>query len=228
MDERHWWITTKLQKTFHIGIFDEPTLLEDFMSEKQTVTLLDCFFKPNGYKVIFFYILKNNDEIISMNAKQIHTATSVTENLAEILNQVYLSVYFIRKSLHEEVHVSSIEQDIMSGELTQNGLILYSDILQNVFLPILKSTDALKDVLHDEQNSFILEIDKYSQVLTEYSSGTLAPIHILRLPDKELDSNFKKKRQEALNPKVLYEYEQLVMEWITSVENVVLDSLDDK
>ena len=227
MDERHWWITTKLQKTFHIGIFDEPTLLEDFMSEKQTVALLDSFFLSNGYKVIFFYLSKS-DNVANLTPKQIHMATSATENLSNVLNDVYVCVYFIRKSFHEEVQVHSIEQDIMSGELTQNGLVLYSDILHNVFLPIVKSTDVLQEVLADEQNLFILELDKYSQVLLEYSSGTLAPQNNLRLPEKELDSNFKKKRQEALNPVLLFEYEQLVSEWISSVENVIMDCLEDR
>ena len=52
---------------------------------------------------------------------------------------------------------------------------------------------------------------------------------VLKLPaGKELDTNFKKKRQEASNPKLLLEYEQLVADWVGSLENVILDTLDDK
>jgi len=44
MAERHWWFASKLQETFHFGGYDNPTLLEDFLSEPEVVELINDVF----------------------------------------------------------------------------------------------------------------------------------------------------------------------------------------
>ena len=55
----------------------------------------------------------------------------------------------------------------MSGELNESGLLLFSNILQNVFVPLVKGTHVLKDVLTEDQAPYLAEMEKCAQVCRE-------------------------------------------------------------
>jgi len=58
MDERHWWIAGKIQESFKIGGYDNPALLEDFMTEQNNLSKINKFLKAGGPCRLFFYCEK--------------------------------------------------------------------------------------------------------------------------------------------------------------------------
>ena len=78
MDERHWWIAGKIQESFKIGGYDNPTLLEDFMCEESTLNKVNKFFRAGGPCRLFFYCQKPESGVIS--TRELH----VTGNLATL------------------------------------------------------------------------------------------------------------------------------------------------
>ena len=91
MDERHWWIAGKIQESFKIGGFDNPTLLEDFMCEESTLNKVNKFLRAGGPCRLFIYCQTPESGVIS--TRELH----VTGNLATLkdsdLDKVFLSLH---------------------------------------------------------------------------------------------------------------------------------------
>ena len=81
MDERHWWIAGKIQESFHIGGYDNPTLLEDFMCEHSTMDVINHFLGPRGPRRLFFYCEK--PETGTLSARELHIAQNLS-NLKDV------------------------------------------------------------------------------------------------------------------------------------------------
>lgn len=98
MDERHWWIAGKIQESFKIGGYENPSLLEDFMCEESTLGIVNRFLKAGGPCRLFFYCQNRDSGVLSTNELY------VTGNLAALkdsdlekvrvnLMQIYVYVY---------------------------------------------------------------------------------------------------------------------------------------
>lgn len=227
MDERHWWFSSKIFQTLNIGIYDDATLLEDFMSSDETLELLNDFFKPNGVKIVFFYLSKN-DGLGEKARKTIQTGTSSSVNIHKLLNDIHICVYFIHENIEQEIDVQNIENEVLSGEIKQNGLTLYNDIFKCIFLPLMKNKKNWSAAENLECTYFYSELEKFSQTLEEYSNANSTPEQILKVPNGLVVNSFQKNRQIAFSPQVVIEYEEMVMNWVRVIEDVLVDSLDER
>lgn len=227
MDERHWWFSSKIFQTLNIGIYDDATLLEDFMSSDETLELLNDFFKPNGVKIVFFYLSKN-DGLVEKARKTIQTGTSSSVNIHKLLNDIHICVYFIHENIEQEIDVQNIENEVLSGEIKQNGLTLYNDIFKCIFLPLMKNKKNWSAAENLECTYFYSELEKFSQTLEEYSNANSTPEQILKVPNGLVVNSFQKNRQIAFSPQVVIEYEEMVMNWVRVIEDVLVDSLDER
>jgi len=101
-------------------------------------------------------------------------------------------------------------------------------LLSNVFTPILHAQKDWGQCNEEEQQHFLNQIDKYTNTLVEYANATIAPQQILKKPDCQVNTDFKQNRAAAVNPVILQEYENLVLDWITTIEGILIDGLEDR
>ena len=225
MDERHWWFATKLQETFHIGAFDNPTMLEDFMAEQSTLDFINDFLAPEGHKKLFFYCPKADPTSLIPRKMNV---TSSCARLKEIMDGEAICLYFIRSNLERIIDPTCVEKEVYCGEIKQNPLVHFSLLLSELFAPILHAQKDWGHSREEEVVHFLNQIDKYTNTLTEYANATIAPQQILKKPESQVTSDFKQNRAAAVNPSVLQEYENLVLDWIVTIENVLMDGLEER
>jgi len=225
MDERHWWFATKLQETFHVGPYDSPTMLEDFMAEQSTLDYINDFLAPEGHKKLFFYCPKADPN--SLLPRKMNVASSCAK-LKEVMDGEAICLYFIRSNLERVIDPTCVEKEVFCGEIKENPLVHFSSLLSEIFAPILH---AQKDWGHSSEEDvahFLNQIDKYTNTLTEYANATIAPQQILKKPESQVTSDFKQNRAAAVNPSILQEYENLVLDWIATIENILTDGLEER
>lgn len=225
MDERHWWFATKLQETFHVGPYDSPTMLEDFMAEQTTLDYINDFLAPEGHTKLFFYCPKADPN--SLLPRKMNIASSCAK-LKEVMDGEAICLYFIRSNLERVIDPTCVEKEVFCGEIKENPLVHFSSLLSEIFSPILHAQKDWGHSSEEEVSHFLNQLDKYTNTLSEYATATIAPQQILKKPESQVTSDFKQNRAAAVNPSILLEYENLVLDWIATIENILTDGLEER
>lgn len=249
MDERHWWFASKLQETFHFGGYDNPTLLEDFLSEPDVVDLINKFLSPAGEpQKLFFYcdaappsshcspVQSHGEEQSPMGpSRQLHTVSHLTK---DVLAQGCVCLYVLRKSVETEVDASSMEKELYCGELRHSVLSNMATLLAEAYNPILHSQRNWKECSDETVANFLQSFSKISSSLCD--SALKAQIYqpILQRPGHELRS-FLVHGQELQYrgpgagggnkfEEVIEDCEALVADWIGTIESLLIDATDER
>lgn len=225
MDERHWWFATKLQETFHVGAYDSPTMLEDFMAEQSTLDYINDFLAPEGHTKLFFYCPKADPN--SLLPRKMNVSSSCAK-LKEIMDGEAICLYFLRSNLERVIDPTCVEKEVFCGEIKENPLVQFSSLLSEIFSPILHAQRDWGHCLEDDIAHFLNQFDKYTNTLAEFANTIITPPQILKKPESQVTSDFKQNRAAAVNPSILQEYENLVLEWISTIENFLTDGLEDR
>ena len=178
MDERHWWIAGKIQESFHIGGFDNPTLLEDFLSEPDTLDMINQFFSAGGPCRLFVYCDKPDGSLGTISTRELQ----ITGTLADLreLNLDNVSIlYFLRHDIDTEVEASRIEKNIFCGDLKGNTLELMSSVLSEIYLPLMRNQKDWKQCQSDNQTLLMHNMEKVVSNLAESSSGSHSSKHVV-------------------------------------------------
>lgn len=246
MDERHWWFASKLQETFHFGGYDNPTLLEDFLSELDVVDLINKFLSPGEPQKLFFYCdaappsshcspVPSHGEVQSpsgSSSRQLHAVSHLTR---DVLAQGCVCLYVLRKNIDKEVDVSMMERELYCGELRHSVLSNMATLLAEAYNPILHSQRNWKECSDETVANFLQGFNKISNSLCD--SALKAQIHqpVLQRPSHELRSflvhgqdlhrgtGASKKLEEAME-----ECDALVTDWIGTVESLLIDATDER
>jgi len=178
MDERHWWLAGKIQESFHIGGFDNPTMLEDFLGEPDTLDLVNQFLNPGGPCRLFVYCNKPESGVIS--TRELHI-TGTLSDLRDLSMDDVTILYFLRHELDCEVEQSRIEKYIFCGDLKGNTLEILTSMLGEIFLPLVRAQKDWKHCLPDNQSSFLSNVDKILTTLAETTAGSHSSKHVVSL-----------------------------------------------
>lgn len=176
MDERHWWIAGKIQESFRIGGFDNPTLLEDFLCEPQTLDTINKFLNPGGQCRLFFFCDKA--EVGSLSTRELH----ITVNLATLRNvnlENATILYFLRQNLDAEVDPLRMERDIFCGELKGNTIGNLNSLLADIYLPLMKAQKNWGSSVDGTQSTLIQNLEKVLSSLNESSSSSQSSKHVV-------------------------------------------------
>ncbi|XP_066278010.1 uncharacterized protein [Branchiostoma lanceolatum] len=219
MDERHWWIATKIQESFHIGGFDNPTLLEDFLCEPRTLELINQFLNPNGPAKIFCCCDKPQQGTLS--TRDLFITTSLANLKVSVENTLIL--YFLRLKTNKEVDPVRMERDIFCGELKQSAAENLTLLLSHVFLPVLRAQKDWGQCSDDQASQCVHNLEKYLGVLSEYGASTSATQQLLKKPEILVSSDFKQYRAAAFDETIVGEYETLVSDWIMTIDSILAD-----
>ncbi|XP_067674368.1 uncharacterized protein [Haliotis asinina] len=226
MDERHWWIAGKIQESFKIGGYDNPTLLEDFMCEESTLNKINKFLRAGGPCRLFLFCERPESGVLS--TRELH----VTGNLASLkdvdLDGVTI-LYFLRNSTDKDVDATHMERDIFCGELKHNAIETLGSLLSDIYIPLVKAQKDWGQTTEDSQSGLVHSMDKFVTALNE----TAASMHtskqwMLKQPENVVLNDFKQQRAAALDPIIIGQYEELVNEWMTTIEAILTDTSDER
>ncbi|XP_070190368.1 uncharacterized protein [Littorina saxatilis] len=226
MDERHWWVAGKIQESFKIGGYDNPTLLEDFMCEESTLNKVNKFLRAGGPCRLFFYCQIPESGVIS--TRELH----VTGNLA-MLKDVDLDkvtvLYLLRNRTDKDVDPNHMERDIFCGELKHNTIEALSSLLSDVYIPIVRAQNDWGHCNDEGQTHLMHSMDKFVIALNETAASMRHSRQwMLRQPENIVLNDFKQQRAAALDPQLISHYEELVTEWINTIEAIVNDTADER
>lgn len=227
MDERHWWITSKILLTYQNNILVNPGFVEEFMTDSSTLDILNEYFQQEGPQIFFLYMDKNALETSNSKDVKLKLSSLILEDLNHISTiDNILGMYFLKKR-KEEITITNIETEVLCGEMKLGAFPAYCDLLRNAVCPMLLSSTNIGTNVEGAVEYFN-EVTKYSEILMEFSNGMETSEQILKIPKEHSIGDFRKNRQFALNPLILSEYEGIVVDWIEAIESVLLDNMDER
>ena len=169
MDERHWWIAGKIQESFHIGGYDNPTLLEDFLCEPETLDMINQFLQPGGPCRVFFYCDK--PESGTLSTRQLHITGSLA-NLREVELDDITILYFLRHDVDCEIPSTNMEKSVFCGELKGNTIENLNSLLGDIYIPLLRAQKDWGQCTDENQMLLMHNLDKFLSALSESSANS--------------------------------------------------------
>ncbi|BFZ10052.1 hypothetical protein BsWGS_13093 [Bradybaena similaris] len=227
MDETHWWIAGKIQESFKLGDLGNPAILEIFMCKESILSKVNSFLKTGGPCRLFFYCTKSS--VSHITSGEIHC----TENLATLkdidLENVTV-LYFLRKQTDKDVDPSKMEKEIFCGELKHNTIGALNSLLVDIYLPLIKTQKDWGHCNEESQANLMSSMDKFVTALNQTSASVSRSrqTQILRQPENVVEQDFKMQRIAALDSQLVTEYEELVSEWISTIETILNDAAEER
>ena len=161
-----------------MGGFDNPTLLEDFLCEPETLDLINQFLHAGGPCRLFVYCEKSDVAITSI--RELH----ITDTLADLrdleLEDVTI-LYLLRHDIDSEVDASRIDKYIFSGDLKGNAMEILMSMLGEVYLPLMRVQKDWQHCQPDNQHALINNLEKVVSNLAETSTGTHSSKHVVSM-----------------------------------------------
>ena len=232
--ERHWWFASKLQETFHFGGYDNPTLLEDFLSEPEVVELINDFLSPGEPYKLFFYCDASSTTSAaesrspSAASRRLHVTAQLTEDVVSRKGRVCL--YVLRKDVGGEVDVSQMERELYCGELRHSVLSSLASLLTEAYAPLLHEQRSWGECSNESVSNFLQNFDRFSNALYEAASQDQIHQSLLQRPGLELRSELFQSQhgRVPLLANVVMECEALITDWIGTIEVLLLETTDER
>ena len=236
MDKRHWWFASKLQETFHFGGFDNPTLLEDFLTDPDVTELINSFLAPGEPRKLFFYCdepppLKDGSSFNyvtlapTVSPRRLHATSGLT---SEALNRGKVCLYVLRADASNEVEPSQMERELFCGEIRHSALSSLAALLCEAYNPLLHSQKDWGECSEAAVASFLETFDRHSSALLETASLSQARRQLLPRPSAELQAMQQHRRTNVLSMDTVAECEELVGECINYIEGLLLEATDER
>lgn len=228
MDERHWWFASKLQETFHFGGYDNPTLLEDFLSEPEVVELINDFLAPGEPCKLFFYCHKIpiGDSCTPSVTRSLHVSPDLTR---DVVSQGRVCLYVLRRDMGGEVDISQMERELYCGELRHSVLSSLASLLTEAYSPLLHSQRQWGECSEEGVVNFLQNFDKFSNVLLEIASRAQIHQPLLQRPVLDLRSElFHQTGKSFILGDTLVECESLVADWGSTIESLLIETTDER
>ncbi|CAF1032650.1 unnamed protein product [Adineta ricciae] len=229
MDERHWWIASKVEQTFCIDKTSstDASFTETFFRRPDVLSKINSFLCAKGSNKLFFYTTRDN-----LYAKEIICCNNIVDEYVlvnEPLDNLVL-LFFIRSDTSSDATISPAS-DIYCGEIkhpTQMTSLLYSQTL----LPLFKK--ELSTNTHDSYNQTSTKTAIVTQMEKQIDgiNATCHSLHkdknlLLKRADAETLHQLKQTARSTTDSPVIRNCETLVLSWITTIENVLQDIFGD-
>ena len=228
MDERHWWFASKLQETFHFGGYDNPSLLEDFLSDPEVVDLINEFLAPGEPRKLFFHCNEPpSDGSRAPSASRRLRATS--ELTPEAVSRGGVCLYVLRADPEREVEPDEMEEELFCGELRHSVLSSLASLLSEAYMPLLHTQKNWGECSEAAVKSFLHTFDKFSSALLETATLAQTQRPLLQAPSRELRGELHAVQgRGGVRGEVALECEGLVGEWVSSIESLLLEATDER
>ena len=238
MDERHWWFAGKLQETFHFSGYDNPSVLEDFLSDFEVADLITKFLAPGEPRKLFFYCEEIEDEenrASSAINRQIKVTSHIARDLPLLRNEG-VCLYILKKDPLKEVDVTQIDKDLYCGEIQHSVLASLSSLLSDAYIPILHGHEDWGLCSKENVSSFLQTFDKLTVVIQDLAVQSLCQKAVLLQPSPMLKGALLHILSQPgsgvvklnLGNEIVSECESLLSDWIASIEGLLIDATDER
>ena len=228
MDERHWWFASKLQETFHFGGYDNPTVLEDFLSDPEVVDLINDFLAPGEPRKLFFHCDEpaRDGSRTPSASRRLHATSELT---ADSVNRGKVCLYVLRAETDGEVDATQMERELFCGELRHSVLSSLASLLSEAYTPLLHSQKNWGECNDATVTNFLQNFDKFSSTLLETATLAQTQRPILQRPSLELGAELQHLQgRSVLSAETVGECEGLVGEWVNSIDGLLLEATDER
>ena len=228
MDERHWWFASKLQDTFHFGGYDNPTVLEDFLSDPEVVDLINDFLAPGEPRKLFFYCDQpaSDGSRTPSASRRLHATSELT---SDVVSGGRVCLYVLRAETDKEVEQSQMERELFCGELRHSVLSSLASLLSEAYTPLLHSQKNWGECSDVAVANFLQTFDKFSSALLQTASLSQTQEPLLQKPSAELRVEVQSVQgRGGAREEVVVECEGLVGEWVSSIEGLLLEAMDER
>ncbi|CAF3706798.1 unnamed protein product, partial [Rotaria sordida] len=225
MDERHWWVASKVEQTFGIDKTStvDASFIESFFRRPDVLEKMNSFLFAKGSNKLFFYTTR--DRLYSKDITCCLTIVDEYTLVNEPLDNIIL-LYFIRSDTSSDATIPPAS-DIYCGEIkhsAQMTSLLYSQTL----LPLFK-----KELTPNSNDSYNQTTTKAAIVaqMERHIDGISATCHslqkdknlLLKRVDAEMIGQLKQSSRSTADSPVIRNCEALVLSWISTIENVLQD-----
>ena len=235
MDERHWWFASKLQQTFHFSGYDNPSMLEDFLSDFEVAELITRFLGPGGPRKLFFYCEDaDGDEsrTPTMSNRQLQVTT---HSSGDILSKAKDSVclYVLRRTAFGEVDITQIDSEVYCGEIRHSALSSLSVLLSEAYAPLLHQQTNWGTCSNENISTFFQVFDRLRTTIQESAVQSLTQQANLQQPSsmlKEALTHFQPQHvgQMAVSSEIVADCEALMNDWIATIEGMLIEATDER
>ncbi|CAF0936921.1 unnamed protein product [Rotaria sordida] len=225
MDERHWWVASKVEQTFGIDKTStvDASFIESFFRRPDVLEKMNSFLFAKGSNKLFFYTTR--DRLYSKDITCCLTIVDEYTLVNEPLDNIIL-LYFIRSDTSSDATIPPAS-DIYCGEIkhsAQMTSLLYSQTL----LPLFKK--ELSPNSNDSYNQTTTKAAIVAQ-MERHIDGISATCHslqkdknlLLKRVDAEMIGQLKQTSRSTADSPVIRNCEALVLSWISTIENVLQD-----
>ncbi|XP_073531710.1 dynein axonemal heavy chain 5-like [Phyllobates terribilis] len=230
MDERHWWISGKVQQAVDNVSEESSAALEAFILEADNLQLVNRFLQDGGHQAIFF-LVEANDKINPSTWKfQVKSDLQSLESVNRKTSFPTL-LYFLRLEINHDVDAGLMEKEILCGEIKENPVESLRCLLNDLYIPLLRAQKEWGSCSQENVASFLSGLEKYVSSIDEAATVTNLEKHhitILKRPQNIISPDFLLQRSAVLDPEIVGENETLISEWIKTIDQVLMEAVDER
>ncbi|KAM5165175.1 dynein axonemal heavy chain 5-like [Mantella aurantiaca] len=230
MDERHWWIAGKVQQTFHTAGQDSSTALEAFILEESNLQLINSFLQAEGHQALFFLIEAYDQANLSTCQFHLRSDLRSLDNVSG-KSSFPTVVYFLREETKHEIEATMMEKEIFCGEIKENPVESLKCLLNELCIPLLKAQKDWGSCSPESVTYFLSNLEKYVAAIEEVTVINNAEKHnltILKRPQNIISPDVLQQRSMVLDLEIVSENEALLSEWIKTIEQVLVETVDER
>ncbi|XP_075255403.1 dynein axonemal heavy chain 5-like isoform X4 [Convolutriloba macropyga] len=234
MEARHWWIASKIQDTFSIGGTSNPSGLEEYICEPETLDLINELFIAGGQRRLFFYVEreKGTSHDIVLQLTQLRYTNNLLE-CKEVKTYDTPILYFIRPDVTKDVDATRFERDILTGVVVGDPALCFAETMQYVFLPQLRQQKDWGRCPPEIATQTIHNLEKYTQQMYDtiaMSGNTHLSTNqqMLKFTERVKNLDFKQLRDAHLDADLVAELETLIQEWSSTLETILMEGAEDR
>ena len=234
MDERHWWIISKLQESFtclynsEIPASHYATIVENFIMEESTLSCCNLFFKAGGPRMLIFQCREANS-VEEMNAELVIGGKTKLMSVSDGQEQIKFTegkgFYFIRIDEDAGIPVDGFEKYALCGEIVPPVLSSFEMNMDKIYLPILRKEFDWDKCTKESSHAFLQSADKLSNLVAVTVGGINDKKITLKMPPSSSFANIQKTAMSrTVPPEVMLQFEKCVEDWFNVIDTILQKS----
>ena len=161
MDERHWWIASRLSQAF--GIDPSSSFLEKFICQPDNIEKINNFLCMNGNNKLFFYSYKNENPNVPLPSAK-YNEISITDNLLKLPRELFLTNPGDSQRGND---MSLTSANMLNTSMTSANMAAQNKGIDNLIILYFLRHDTLQEVSQTQiyKEVYCGEIKNCSQII---------------------------------------------------------------
>uniref|UniRef100_A0A1I8IBQ4 DHC_N1 domain-containing protein n=1 Tax=Macrostomum lignano TaxID=282301 RepID=A0A1I8IBQ4_9PLAT len=221
MDERFWWIVSRVQHSFNVRPTEEAHIFAENLKKQIGVAPIESFLSKDGSRRLFIYFTSPKK---SVSLEDITVTNDPSEISEATSGNFFKIVYFLRLNNSTDVSRNAYEAEIYCGEINSSILENLNDFLNDIVLPCTKARQNWGLCTTEQKGQILSSLEKFTAAISDASSNSSKTAHqkILEVPPDAAAADFKATRLAAHDSELVQRFEDIVTGWIGTIESTVL------